>query len=307
MRFLPPVLAVLFLTGCDFDDLGASDRYKADFHYTLKPSDRLSVENFNGEVEVSGWDDPSIEITGVKYASTQSELDAIKIDVHESAALTEIRVVRPNMLHGNQGARFLIRAPRKTAVDRVTSSNGAVRVHDMTSLAILHTSNGAIRVENVSGNLDAVTSNGAIDLSSVAGKLNLKTSNGRIRGDDLTGQCEAETSNGPVTLRFKDGPEGPTRVHTSNGAVELSLAKSPRNDIRANTSNGSITLNLPSNTSAHINAETSQASVSSDFDMPNSSDSNKHRLEGNIGSGGATIELTTHNGGIHLRKTTDAN
>lgn len=304
MRLILPILATLLLAGCDIEDFGPSDRFKADFHYTLKPTDRLSVENFNGEVEIAGWDDPSIEITGVKYASTQELLDTIKVDIHESAGLTEIRTVHPNTFHGNQGARYLIRAPRRTAVDRVVSSNGAVRVHDMTSAARIHTSNGAIRVENISGGVEAETSNGAIELDSVTGKLNLRTSNGRIRAEEVVGQCDAETSNGPITLRFKDAPDGPSRVNTSNGSVDIAMSKSPKNAIRAETSNGSITLDLPANTAARLNAETSHSSVSTDFDVTDTagSDKEKHHLEGNIGSGGPLIELTTRNGGIRLRK-----
>ena len=118
MRLILPLLAALLLVGCDIEDFGPSDRFKADFHYTLKPTDRLTVENFNGEVEITGWDEPSIDITGVKYASTEENLKAIKIDIHESSAVSEIRTVRPSTFHGNQGVRYMIRAPRKTVMDR---------------------------------------------------------------------------------------------------------------------------------------------------------------------------------------------
>ena len=304
MRLILPLLAALLMMGCDFEDFGPSDRYKAEFHYTLKPTDRLSVENFNGEIEVAGWDEPSIEVTGTKYAATQENLDNIKVDVHESVGLTEIRTVRPNTFHGNQGARYLIRAPRQTLVDRIVSSNGSVRVHDMTAAARIHTSNGPIRVENIKGGVDAETSNGAIELDSVTGKLNLHTSNGRIRAEELTGACEAETSNGGVTLRFKDAPDGIVHVTTSNGSVDVSMAQSPKSGVRAETSNGSITMELPGNTAARLNAQTSQSSISTDFDVTDSLNSNheKHHLEGNIGAGGPPIDLSTHNGGIRLRK-----
>lgn len=303
MRLILALFAALLLVGCDIEDFGPSDRYKSEFHYTLKPSDRLSVENFNGEIEIAGWDQPSVEITGTKYASSQENLDALKIDVHESAGLTEIRTVHTNTFHGNQGARYLIRAPRTTIVDRVVSSNGAVRVHDMTSAARIHTSNGAIRVENVSGGVDAETSNGAIELDSVTGKLNLKTSNGRIRGEELVGQCDAGTSNGPVKLQFKDATGGPSHIHSSNGSVDVTMSKSPKDGLHIETSNGSITLELPADTSARLDAHTSRSSVSSDFGVVDtSSDNEKHHLEGNIGPGGPLIELTTNNGGIHVKK-----
>src|SRR5580700_10188274 len=88
MRLILPVLAALLLMGCDLDDFGPSDRFKTDFHYTLKPAARLSIENFNGEIEIAGWDEPSIEITGVKYASSEENLKTTTIDIHESPEVT---------------------------------------------------------------------------------------------------------------------------------------------------------------------------------------------------------------------------
>ncbi len=307
MRLIVIPLAALLLVGCDMEDFGPSDRYKAEFHYTLKPTERLNVENFNGEIEVEGGDESSIEVTGTKYASTQERLDNIKIDVQTVGGTTEIHTTRPSDWHGNQGARYLIRAPRKTVVDRITSSNGSVRVHDMTSDARVHTSNGPVRVENVSGGVRAETSNGAIDLDSVTGQVDLKTSNGRILANEISGQCEASTSNGGVTLRFKDGPGGPTRVTTSNGAVDITMARAPKNGVRVDTSNGSITLDMPGNSSVHLNAQTSER-VNSEFDLKETGSigKDKNHLEGDIGEGGPLVDLTTHNGSIHLRKSAAA-
>jgi hypothetical protein len=280
MRFILLALAALALAGCDPSDFGPSDRFQADFHYTLKPADRLSVENFNGSVEISGWDEPSIDVTGVKYASAEENLNRIRIDLHESPALTEIRTVRPDTFHGNMGARFLIRVPRKTVLDRIVSSNGAIRATD------------------TNGGADAQTSNGAIEFDSVSGQLRLRTSNGRIRVDGATAPCDADTSNGAVTLRFADAPGGPVRVKTSNGSVDLSLPKAPKNNVRAETSNGSITLELPADTAARLNAKTSRSPIESDFDVAGL----KNHLEGNIGAGGPLIELTTNNGRIVVHR-----
>lgn len=305
MRLILPLFAALLLTGCDLDEFGQTDRFKEDFHYTLKPTDRLSVENFNGSVEIAGWDEPTIEVTGVKYASTEDRLKELKVEVHETGSLTEFRTYRTSGFYGNQGARYVIRAPRKTLVDRVVSSNGTVRVHDMTGAARVRTSNGAIRMENVSGGVVAETSNGAIELDMVKGGLSLKTSNGRIEANEITGQCEAETSNGPVTLRYKDGPDGPMRIHTSNGSVEVTMVRSPKDTVRMETSNGAIRLNLPKDAAVRMDAHTSQ-SISSDFEiLGNLSDRDKHHLEGNIGPGGPLVELRTSNGGINIRKASE--
>ena len=73
----------LLLTGCEFDHDhdwgGSSDKFKQDFHmsYPLKPGGRVSVESFNGSVEVLAWDRDEVDISGTKYASTQERLDRI--------------------------------------------------------------------------------------------------------------------------------------------------------------------------------------------------------------------------------------
>src|ERR1700683_5401284 len=106
--------ALLLVAGCDIEDFGSSDRYTADFHYGPYPSvSRLSVESFNGSIEIAGSDGDTVDISGVKYASTAELRDGIKIDVVKSGDTLQIRTVRPSERHGNMGAKDVIRVPRK--------------------------------------------------------------------------------------------------------------------------------------------------------------------------------------------------
>src|SRR6266700_4016664 len=90
MRIRPKHLFLMALaaslTGCDWDEIGSlgnSHAYEKDFHYTyaLKPGGRLALDNFNGSVEITGWDQDKVEIDGSRYASTPELLDAIRVDV----------------------------------------------------------------------------------------------------------------------------------------------------------------------------------------------------------------------------------
>src|SRR5713226_1865969 len=111
--------ALLFMAGCDFEDFASSDRYTADFHYSypLKSGGRVSVESFNGSVEITSWSQDSVDISGVKYAATSALLDAIKIDIVNSADSIHIRTVRPSERRGNMGAKYIIKVPRKTELE----------------------------------------------------------------------------------------------------------------------------------------------------------------------------------------------
>ena len=86
MRFVLSLAAALTLSGCMGMNFESSDRYRADFHYTynLNPNGRIELENFNGPVEIMGWDENKVEIDGVKYASSREVRDQLKIEIHDS-------------------------------------------------------------------------------------------------------------------------------------------------------------------------------------------------------------------------------
>src|SRR5436305_3847195 len=120
-----PAAAALILSGCDFEDFGGMERYHEDFHYShpLKSGGRLSIEGFNGSIDISTWDQDTVDISGTKYARTQEDTAAIRIDVDHNADSVTVRAVRPNMnlRHGNYGVRFAVKVPRGAVYDRITT------------------------------------------------------------------------------------------------------------------------------------------------------------------------------------------
>jgi DUF4097 and DUF4098 domain-containing protein YvlB len=301
--------AALFgLVGCDIDDLdigGGSERYTQDFHYSyeLKPGSRVSVENSNGSVEITGWDQNTIDITGTKYARTTELRDALKIEIDHTADEVHIRTVRPSNRRGNMGAKYIIKVPRRTQLERIVSSNGSIHTLDVEGAARLKTSNGAVHAENMRGTLDVQTSNGGIEVQNLEGGATLHTTNGRVRAEDVRGSLEAETSNGGIHVRLAKPETGrPVKLETSNGPIELTMDAMSQNEIHASTSNGGITLHLPGNVAANLSAHASNSSISTEFDVATQGAMDKHHLDGKIGGGGPDIDLSTSNGSIRVLK-----
>jgi DUF4097 and DUF4098 domain-containing protein YvlB len=295
--------ALLLLCACDIEDWDVGQRRSQDFHhnYPLDARGRVSVEGFNGSVEISGWNQNAVDISGTKTAPSDSMLDALKIDIQHSGDSVSIRAIRPSGSHGNLGVKFVIRVPRQAQLDRVTSSNGAIRAFDVEGPVRLRTSNGSIRAENLTGSLDAQTSNASIEALHVAGGASLHTSNGRVHAEDVRGSFEATTSNSGVNARLGKLEPGKTvRVETSNGGVDLTLPPLDRNDVRVSTNNSGITLHLPGQVNARVMARTSNASINTDLEVRQEGEIRKGRLEGTIGSGGPLLDLSTSNGGIRL-------
>lgn len=273
---LLPLLCLAALT------LAADPRYREDFHYTYPqtPGGRFTLENFNGSVEIAGWDQNTVEIAGTKYAEDRDLLNGIKIEASTSGNAVQVRTVRPDHdHHGNLGARYVIHVPRRTQLENIHSSNGSIRVQDIDGDARLTTSNGTVRIANVHGNVEAHSSNGGVDASDIEGRMSFHTSNGSLHAERVRGSFEGSTSNGAIELR----------------------SETAQNDIVASTSNGGITLRLPAGLNARLHASTSSTgSVRSDFDVLTRGELSRHRIEGTIGSGGLRIDLTTSNGNISL-------
>jgi DUF4097 and DUF4098 domain-containing protein YvlB len=270
-----PLLCFSFaLAGCDLENLDGdgSNRVQTDFHYSfpLNAGGSLNVDTFNGSIEIIGWDQNSVDISGTKYAHSQDLLDAVKIDtIHNASSITG-HAIRPYDTRGNMGAKFIIHAPRKVNLDRIVSSNGKIEVR------------------------------------SVTGTENLRTSNGHIDAEQVDGPIDASTSNGRITVVAElSGARAPIHVRTSNGPIEVTAEHSINSDLHASTSNGSITVHLPASLSARLRATTSNAPITSDFEVTTTGQIEKHHLEGSINeprSESPMIDLSTSNGHIRLAK-----
>lgn len=305
LGLLTLALAGMFLSSCVVGNWGDTSRYREDFHYSwpLDSGARVSVESQNGSVEISAWDKNTIDIAGTKYASDEGLLKDVRVDISHSPDSVSVRTIAPDFFHGGSGASYTIHVPKHVLLDLIHTSNGSLRVDATEGNARMRTSNGGVHLTDVKGDADIETSNGGIDIDNQDGSLRLHTSNGYIKSESRGGRFEAVTSNGSVEARLLDlSSTWPLRVASSNGHIDLELeGKVP--DMRVSTSNSSIELRLPGSAGARLSASTSHGDITSDFDVTTHGGTlSKDHLEGEIGSGGPNVELSTSNSSIHIRK-----
>jgi DUF4097 and DUF4098 domain-containing protein YvlB len=302
--WMPILATVAGQPACIIGDFAGAARFNRDFHYSypLTPKGRLQVETFNGSIDISTWDQPTVDISGTKYAPTQGEADAMQVTVDHAPDSVSVRVAHSTDWHGNRGAKFAIKIPRGSVLDRIVTSNGHIEADDGSGPARLKTSNGHIRVTRFQGTLDAETSNGRIDLDGVEGDATARTSNGHVQAEGVRGALQIETSNGGVNAEVTAGSR-PVRIGSSNGPVELTLPGGFMGGAKVHTSNSSIKAYLAEPVNARLSAHTSNSTVTSEFDIRVHGEMGKRDIEGDIGNGGSTIDLTNSNGSIRvLRK-----
>jgi hypothetical protein len=123
--------------------------------------------------------------------------------------------------------------------------------------------------------------------------------NGGIRLADLRGNIEFSAVNGGVTLARLGG-----EVHgqTTNGGLTVELAgdRWDGNGMTVATTNGGVKLEVPSNYSAHFETATVNGGLKIDF--PSVQGRLTKEMSFDVGQGGATIKVSTTNGGVSIKR-----
>ncbi len=300
-------VAIILLSGCDdFGDFGGLGRAREDFHYSyaLPPGGRLDLENTNGSVDITGWDRNTIEVSGTKYASSESLLRDIQIKVNVSGNNASVVTEAPkDFTHGGFGARYSIRVPREISIGRGKTTNGSIAIEDLQGGGRLESTNGRITMRRDTGDYEVQTTNGSIDVEGCSGLERAHTTNGSIRGELKTGAIRAHSTNGSIDFTLRKAADArEIAVSTTNGSVVLALAEFHDNPVTAETTHGNVTLRLPADTNARLDARTSFSRISSDLPLSSTEDVSKHELKGQLGSGGPLISASTTTGSIRIER-----
>jgi DUF4097 and DUF4098 domain-containing protein YvlB len=131
---------------------------------------------------------------------------------------------------------------------------------------------------------------------------NVQTVNGGININDVLGGLEFKTVNGGVNLKRVNGT---VRGQTTNGGVNIELAgdRWDGHGMDVKTTNGGVNLTVPRSFSAQLEAETRNGNIHTDqpIVVPASNRPERH-VSMALGSGGATIKITTTNGGVNVKR-----
>lgn len=125
--------------------------------------------------------------------------------------------------------------------------------------------------------------NGSLSIKGVTGEVNATLNNGKMVAIGLAGNTSVDSNNGSVQLSYID-------VLTDLTSIDVE------------SQNGSITLNLPESIDAKIRAKSNNGSISNSFGLDvDKSRSNRKTLSGEIGSGKASVSLSSNNGSIRIK------
>ncbi len=132
-------LFVLALGARASDHRGA---FTEEFHqtYTLAADGRVELDNINGAVHISTWDQNQVKVDAVKSADNKDRLGEARIEVDSSASRLSIRTkYRDHDNTFNWGSRnnppsveYTLTVPRTVRLDEIKLINGSLDITGVT-------------------------------------------------------------------------------------------------------------------------------------------------------------------------------
>ncbi|HEV8628982.1 MAG TPA: DUF4097 family beta strand repeat-containing protein [Thermoanaerobaculia bacterium] len=255
------VASALALTGAAGAWAGsASERVERTL--TLPASRQVVVENFNGSVAVTGWDQAQVRLVAVKTARAATDgrarayLHDLGVQIDQRGDKLVIRTKSPGAEGGIKGwlacagvdgeVSYQLSLPRETELS-VSTVNGNVEIVGLVAPVRAASTNGNVVVLEVGGEVDASSVNGSIRVgmrrAEPRSAMELSTVNGSILvilPDDFRAYVDARTTNGSVGSDLPllvEGHRSRSRLvgRLNGGITRLTLR----------TTNGSIWLKKP--------------------------------------------------------------
>lgn len=182
-------------------------------------------------------------------------------------------------------------------------------VIDTVRKASVKTIGGSINLRNIVEGAVAVTYEGDVTVESSTGSMSLESTNGNVvvfdaGPSEIGDYFKAKTNSGNVNLQKLDYRQ--VDVTSISGSVSYNGEILSGGSYSLSTSNGSIRMSVPVNTSCQVIA--SYGFGTFNYDLPlkieteNIYEGPAKRIVGKLGSGGASVRLTTNSGSIVLKK-----
>jgi DUF4097 and DUF4098 domain-containing protein YvlB len=182
--------------------------------FNVNPGARVSLENINGDIDISGTTGNIVHLVAHKKAGKQEYMDELEVVVDADSDYIRIETRHPK----SEGSWF------KWGNDSSGSVSYELRVPADINLDTISTVNGDVTITSVGGQVKAETVNGSLGANGLAGDVNLETVNGGIKAefDELgAGQrVSAEAVNGKIVLLVPANARARVEAETVNGSID---------------------------------------------------------------------------------------
>lgn len=199
--------------------------------FQVSGSPRVSINTFDGEVIVRGWDKSEVQYKATSRAENEEALKQLDIITEQHGEMVSITARNEHQRHAS--VAFEVFVPRQTTV-HVSSGDGSVSLDGVSGEITLRSGDGAIAVSNSGGLLHVNTGDGTIQISKFDGQVDARTGDGAIALDGIFKALSARTGDGEISLTVPAGSSFtietnlPDEISNEGFTVSEDITRSPR-------------------------------------------------------------------------------
>ncbi|MCD9185178.1 MAG: DUF4097 domain-containing protein [Pyrinomonadaceae bacterium] len=287
-----------------------SPRETSEKSIKVTPKSSLSMCVLEGNVKINGWDRNEVRV----FVKDGSSLDfkVLQTNQQNEPVWIMIQAVNPNpkiVRRTNEclsGQSIEIDAPRNASIN-IKGQETRTSI-DSVRKAVVKNVGGNIILRNISEGVEASTYEGDVSVENSSGAMTLDSSSGNIIAFEVSPSeigdiFKAKTNNGRIALQ--DLAFRQIEVNSISGSINFKGGLASGGIYNFGTSNGSINLTMPQNTSCKVVATYGFGGFNSELPINKETENNTprtQRIVGTMGTGDATLNLTTSSGSINLKK-----
>jgi DUF4097 and DUF4098 domain-containing protein YvlB len=259
---------------------------------------QVDVVNIAGSVEVLGWSNSSVEVTG----TLGDKVDELILERNGDRVLVKVKV--PRNSHGKIASELVIRIPKMSSLD-VSAVSADIDVEGVAGEQSLQTVSGDIETE--AGEHDIAVESVSGDIEIDGNSDDAETSAGTVSGDitlsDLAGTVEAGTVSGDVII--DSGSFNRAGAESVNGDISFEAVLRKGGKLEVETINGDVDIDFSNDVSAQFDIETFNGDINNCFG-PEAERTSRYapglELSFEVDGGNGRVAVSTLNGDINICK-----
>ncbi len=324
-RAFPALLALAVSTAAMMASKPVMASDEGHFDRTLAVSGPvdLDVQTGSGEITVRVGDSAKVEVHGRIHANHGWLGGDVEQRIHEIESNPPIEqngnTIRVGHIENrdwknNISISYELVVPAQTKLHSESGSGDQV-VDGISGPADAISGSGNVRLSNIGAETHARTGSGDIELNAIRGPARASAGSGGIRAIGVAGGLTASSGSGSVKL--EQTAAGDVEIGTGSGDVEIKGAKGavkvqtgsgsitaqgePAGDWRLHTGSGDVKVELPQQAAFNLVARTSSGNIDSSREIAVQGKLSPRELQGKVGGGGPTVDLSTSSGSIQIR------
>ena len=261
---------------------------------SLAPDGTVAIENLDGSVQVTGWSQGEVEVTGT--LSKEAERLEVTGDVHR----LKIRVVLKPGTRMTTDSDLEVHVPAACRVE-VECVSASIAVAELRGQVELESVSGDVSVTGTPGELAVEAVSGTITVEAAPNKASLESVSGDIEVARAGGSLEASSVSGAV--RILGGTLEGGEVSTTSGEIRLEADLGGRDSLSVESMSGGVVLVVPAGVNAEFELSTFSGSISSQLGPKPERSSDfapGEELSFSAGSGGPHVDVSSFSGSVQL-------